>query len=1029
MKNKISIIFLIIIIFTNVLTPVLNAVEINKADLTYDHAIDTHIKFYNGGAWHTIKCGYISYKINGEKYPAYCIKHGVHGVDEEGDYTVTINDLLKDKLIYNTILNGYPYKSPSQLGVETIDDAYVATKQAINTVLLERNVYEFYKAADEKGERIINAIYNISENGKKGNEINKDAKVNVQKVGKLIQEESFYYQEYKVTSDRNISEYEIEDITDFPSGSILTDVNGKETKKFNKGENFKVKIPKTQMNKNINGTICVSANCKTNPVFFGEAPRNNIQNYAVTYKPYANYKTSILLNENTNISSIKIIKKDEENKTPIKNVVFGLYKNNKLITTATTNENGIAIFDNLYQGEYRIKEEVANENYEINTEFININLKYNEQIVKKITNKHKKGSLKITKIDKDDKTLTLGGIEFELYDSNNKLIKTVITDSNGEALIENINIGEYVLKETKTKREYNLCIDKNIVVEWNKLTDLKIENEKKKGRIKIIKEDKEESEIKLEGVEFQIIDVNGKVVETLFTDKNGEAISSKLLIGNYKVKEVGLGTNSNYIINSNEYNILIENNETIQITIQNEHKKGNLKIIKVDKDDNSLTLGGIEFELIDEKGKVIDSLITDANGEAKIDNINVGKYTLKETKTKKEYNLCLDKELTVEWNKTSIIKIENEKKKGKIEIYKKDKNNPKIKIKDAEFNILNKENKIVETLKTNENGYAVSSLLPIGEYYLQEIKTDSKYILDNNQIKIEVKDNETVKLEVLNEKKKGKIKIIKISGDDSIFLNKYKGDKLSGVIFEIYNKNNELIEQVCTDENGEAISKELEVGLYRIREKSTIKGYILNKRDFFVNITQNDQIEKIVIKNNPIIPKVKIEKNGQGYAEKNEEIKYEFNIKNLSNTNLEKLIWKEYIPYKQSKITQIITGTYNEELNYNIYYKINNGEYKLLKECNSKVSEYINLQSIELQANEDITEIMVEYNNVSNNFENVIKTVIYTKVNDKVKNNEKIINNTEVIGQVDGFKATDKSKYETLIKEKIITKKLPKTGG
>lgn len=172
-----------------------------------------------------------------------------------------------------------------------------------------------------------------------------------------------------------------------------------------------------------------------------------------------------------------------------------------------------------------------------------------------------------------------------------------------------------------------------------------------------------------------------------------------------------------------------------------------------------------------------------------------------------------------------------------------------------------------------------------------------------------------------------------------------------------------------------------------------------------------------------------MKKSGQEYAEKNEEIKYEFNIKNLSNTNLEKLIWKEYIPYKQSKITQIITGTYNEELNYNIYYKINNGEYKFLKECNSKVSEYINLQSIELQANEDITEIMVEYNNVSNNFENVIKPVVYIKVNDKVKNNEKIINNTELIGQVDGFEVIDKSKYETLVKKKTISKKLPKTGG
>ena len=48
---------------------------------------------------------------------------------------VDIDDLLKDKLIYNTILNGYPYKTPAQLGVETNDDAYVATKLALKSVL------------------------------------------------------------------------------------------------------------------------------------------------------------------------------------------------------------------------------------------------------------------------------------------------------------------------------------------------------------------------------------------------------------------------------------------------------------------------------------------------------------------------------------------------------------------------------------------------------------------------------------------------------------------------------------------------------------------------------------------------------------------------------------------------------------------------------------------------------------------------------------------------------------------------------
>ena len=100
MKNKIIITFMIIITIMNAILPVVKAAQITKADLINDHSMKTHIKYYTAGAWYEIKCNYICYKDNGTKYPAYCIVPGIHGVDEEGAYTVKTNDLLKETVIW-----------------------------------------------------------------------------------------------------------------------------------------------------------------------------------------------------------------------------------------------------------------------------------------------------------------------------------------------------------------------------------------------------------------------------------------------------------------------------------------------------------------------------------------------------------------------------------------------------------------------------------------------------------------------------------------------------------------------------------------------------------------------------------------------------------------------------------------------------------------------------------------------------------------------------------------------------------------
>ena len=1215
MKKKIFVFSIILITLINTLMPVVKAVTtITKANLINDHKIDTHLLYFNDerNEWRDIQCGYICYKEDGEKYPAYCIVPNTNGVDEEGSYTVTVNKLLDNKLIYNVLVNGYPYKTPSQLGVQTADDAYVATKLALKNALLDRNVTGFYKAADKRGEAILSAMFKIIENGKSGNAVNKDAKITINELGDFIEKENYYYKEYKVIADSNISEYTIDSFKRFPEGTYITDENGITKKTFSFGENFRIVIPKSEFNKDISGKINITATCNTKPVFYGEAPSSTIQDYAITYKPFVEYQTSLVVTEETNTSSIKIQKQDKETSNPIKDVEFGIYnQNDECIMKGTTDDKGILVFNNLYQGTYKIRELKANENYEGDESTYEIVTEYNKQITKTLTNTHKKGSLKITKIDKDDKTQYLDGIEFDLINNNGKIIAHLVTDLNGEAAINNINIGEYTLKETKTKENYNLCIDKNIEVKWNETTDVKIENEKKKGYIKIIKQDAENSNIKLEGVEFHIMDINNKLVDKVITDKEGLAISSKLPIGEYIIKESSLGENNQYILNEEEYKIIVEDEKTKEVVIENIHKKGNLKIIKVDKDDKTITLGAIEFDLINDKGDVIAHLITDVNGEVYVQNINTGAYTLKETKTKREYNLCKNKDIIVEWNKTSEVIIENEKKKGQIkitkeddeiediklkgvkfqiidknnkvieeiisddngeaissrlligeykikeidlgsnsnyllndeiyrvhvkdqlieelhiknqhkkgsinikkvdydnsnivlegvkfeiidkdgftyeavtniegvakvdnirigkikikeidtckdyildkkiheidvvynecveillknekkkgqvEIYKTDSNDKKIKLSNVEFEILNSNKKIVDKLITDENGYAISKRLETGEYYLRETKTNDKYILNNDITKINIEYNKVLKLNIQNEKQKGKIKIIKTSSKDSPILNIKYGEIIQGVEFQIFNSKNELVETLITDEKGQAISKNLEIGRYKVIEKNTNSNYILNSKEFFVNINSNNEIKTLEVENEPIIPSVDIEKVGQQFAEKNEEIKYEFDIKNISNTELDEFTFVEYIPYEYCKLTKMITGTYNKNLYYEIYYKTNINDYKLLTCANTLVSQYINFEDIDLEKEEIITELKIEYRTVSEDFRTEIKPCIFTKINNNVKEDDEIINSTQLTGRIGEVVVTDISAFKTIIKNKKIVKKLPKTG-
>ena len=134
--------------------------------------------------------------------------------------------------------------------------------------------------------------------------------------------------------------------------------------------------------------------------------------------------------------------------------------------------------------------------------------------------------------------------------------------------------------------------------------------------IQIEKIDKD-TKYPIKGVKFLIKYESGEEIGIYETDENGKINIANLKPGNISIKEIE--TNKNYILSPNETNIKLEYDEIKNVKIENEKKKGSIKIIKVDSKNNEIKLKGVKFEIYNEQNELISSLITDENGEAKID--------------------------------------------------------------------------------------------------------------------------------------------------------------------------------------------------------------------------------------------------------------------------------------------------------------------------------------------------------------------------------------------------------------------------
>lgn len=155
------------------------------------------------------------------------------------------------------------------------------------------------------------------------------------------------------------------------------------------------------------------------------------------------------------------------------------------------------------------------------------------------------------------------------------------------------------------------------------------------------------------------------------------------------------------------------------------------------------------------------------------------------------------------------------------------------------------------------------------------------------------------------------------------------------------------------------------------------------------------------------------------------------NIHNKSNVPLNNFIWNDTLPTEAVRLDKIYTGTWNEKLEYSIWYKTNKEDFKLFVDnLDTKIVYELDFNKLELQEDEYIPEFEFRFDTVKIDFHEIESPIVYVNMLDNLKNGFTFTNNTKVSGTYLEEYIEDTDKWTTIIynKEIKLKKELPKTG-
>ena len=651
------------------------------------------------------------------------------------------------------------------------------------------------------------------------------------------------------------------------------------------------------------------------------------------------------------------------------------------------------------------------------------------------------GNLVIVKRSSSGTHEPLEGVEFKITyadgsfvpDENGQLSSNGLyyTDREGRITISGV-VGSLVVTETASIPGYTIdeaTRTQTVVVHPNDTQTLYFYNRPETTLVlqKFIAGTDNEP---LAGVEFLVTDSSGAVVGpnngVYTTGEDGRAVITGLTPGT-TITARETRTVDGFVLDGSPQSILIKEGEVQHLTFYNQ-RVGGVEIVKVNATDKTERLSDAVFEIRKASDDALVDTVTTGDTGTVFAPLTEGDYYALEQESPSGFKLDATRHyFSVKDGEVTQKVIENEAISG-ILVHKISTADG-AGIPGVSFILYDSGHNPIDQQTTDDRGYAwFEDLEGGGRYYLRELENEG-YIPDTQLRTVYVKAGETTLVEWENTPITGQIQIVKKSADYNPTNGLPAGTLLEGAVFEIYDKAGNLVDTIKSDSRGLAVSKQLPLSRYSVREVKAPANYGINEEVLTAYLEYEGQILRFEVTDKCLSTGVSITKTGPKEVVSGQPVNYTFSgIANTSNVRLDSFYWRDTLP-AQVRLNTVVTGTYNFPGTYKITYRVNGGEYRTLADNLSTAQNYTLAASptaLGLAANERVTEIMFVFGQAPAGFAQVEKPMLKCTAISGLAGGSSFVNIADVGGVYNNQWVQAISRWVTTVYGK--TTPLPRTG-
>ena len=589
--------------------------------------------------------------------------------------------------------------------------------------------------------------------------------------------------------------------------------------------------------------------------------------------------------------------------------VFTIYSGNTAVDTVTIPASGVGKSKALPLGTYTVRETTAPQGFvaaadqSVSITAANaVNGVVNVSIT--VPNTPQMGKVRVQKNNADATlgTHSLAGAVFEVRDANGALVDTITTDNDGVATSKELTLGAYSVTEIIAPSGFVVNpTPKNVTISYGSQAatvvygDVTVPNKPQAGQITVTKvnADSDMGDYALSGAVFEVYS-DTTVVDTLTIGADGKAVSKLLPLGAYVIREKTAP--EGFMLNTASFDVeLTYAGQAVEVvyesvTVPNKPQAGTITITKRDAETGAepqgeASLEGAVFEILNDTGDVLYTL-TAVTDSVVSPELPLGSYVVREKTPPLGYTLNeTEYPVVIEYAGQTVeivekaVRVENTVIRGRISIIKYAEfgygsNKETRPLAGIEFTITRKaDGELIETLTTNDSGYAISDTLLYGTYTVTETKgIDSHKLVDPFDVTIDV-DKKVFAYALEDEAIKSEVKIAKLDAETGKII------PVAGVQFRIKDADGVWIVQrqlypmpqditvFETAEDGTLVLPEpLLYGDYTLHEVKAGIGYLLNAEPIPFSVGKDGETVLVECPNTPVMGKITVLKTGPAFT-------------------------------------------------------------------------------------------------------------------------------------------------------------------